>query len=252
MSEPSADTHERVSSRSKLLFHATGIDDLVPQLLSEYGLAARRHTLTPCLEIAVDHLANNNLLTVWYPNKAEVVKMSMGATYPTNPIDEEVRQKMLAKVQDADTYFKDAYKRIIEQATTLLPSTKLGAILGMRGGLESRMLGTYPHRGSDEYFKRYISESSEWIKRLEKDLAHAEVYYIQSGLTTDDIARDIIKADFEHALIEVGEDIDYDSKKNDSEALSKRLDQLKEVEFDNPIHERYRQMLIGKIQRLLK
>lgn len=265
MPEESIATKERTTSvRPGLLFHGTSGFPVTEQLITEHGLLASTYTLTPKCEIALDHVTGSpGFLTFWYPTKKEIQRMSMHATWPSTLLPDETREEMRRKVEESDLH--DFYKKgalgIIDQAKTMLPASKLGAIAALSSNDISWLNLKLPAYQSG-FLENYTTRFDDLVDDVQKVLDRAEVKVFDPSLNNKVLSEHIVQTEAEHYLLGIGENLAFakaDEKrdkpitpKEQKEAeFIKQLEELRGVQFQEPPYERYRTMLISGLESYL-
>lgn len=254
---------DKPSKGLRLFFHGTTLDSA--QLIKEHGLFASAVTLTPSLEMVLkEYTANeDSILTFWRPEKGEVfgnLKFAM----PNKRISPEERSAISEALDKQDMGLDRRRKllEILDEATSILPLSRLEAIIKMSKLVRFRLLGL---RGSFySIAMRYSNEKNKLLKEVKSALENAEVLFLKPGKTIGDLASDIVKSAVEHELLMTG----YQLKKDNSmstNALENELTKnalliewkskykgLDSLKFAEPLYERYRIMLLRKINKFLK
>lgn len=239
----------------KLLFHGTSREP-TEDLVSEHGLLANSPTLTPRLELALDHAAGD-MLTCWYPKRGEITPVNLSAHTPTTPLSEEDRSQIIEAIEreHADEWYKTAMIRLVNNARTVLPSSRLGATVLMRGDLDISLKRVLPSSKTD-MLREYQAKKEAWAEKIKALLDKCEVHIYSEDMTSQKLAEDIVATDFEHHLLKIGAQLkDAKNRKNESlekDKWQKQLATLQEVEFGDPVYDRYRTMLTSGIQSLLQ
>lgn len=239
----------------KLLFHGTSREPN-EELMSEHGLLAKSPTLTPRLELALSHAAGD-MLTCWYPKRGEVTPVNLSANTPTTPLTEEDRAQIIEKIEQehADEWYKTAIIRLVNNAKTILPSSRLGATVYMGRGQDGRLQMALPSDRED-VLKGYKTKKDAWIEKVKNLLDQCEIHAYDEGMNSQRLAEDIVATNFEHKLLKIGHELRYDKKQKDKpidlNMWKKQLAMLQEIEFGDPVYDRYRTILTSGIQNLLE
>lgn len=264
-------------TRSHLFFHGTE-NPHAKKSMPKYGLLATKDTLAPDLEVAFGFMAwsettANNLLTFWYPQKAEVKIPGTYASIPTQLFPENTRYKAiedLSRSLPENTRLEKIYKRnllrMVQEATTYLPSSRLAAIASLTEN-EIETLQSYLHTDFDplgempeDILMSYSLRKEEYIHGLEEILKNTEIKFFDPAIDIRILARDIVKRNLEHHLLLTGEKLTSLKKKCMSEqsykfhrnVLARNLQILQRVTFDVPTYERYRKILVSGIRNFLQ
>lgn len=257
MAEGESTTQEKVTNtRSGLLYHGTtGGIKLKEELMLEYGLFAHIPTLTPSLEIALDHASGGreNLLTFWYPKKQEVVRGGYESTIPTVPISDFDKNAIITRIQNSHmpNIIKGMLIDSAGSAKTLLPSSSLGAVALLSFDQSIALRTQFPTHDSN-YLQAYSAKQSELVKDVKNILDETKIHFFNPNLDTQRLAGDIVKTDLEHFLLSLGRNINSLKQQNasiserDRRTWQKMLLVLQDTHLPEPFYERYIQMLVTK------
>lgn len=230
--------------RPYLLFHVSGLGSDAVEPMTKMGLLSKSPTLTPRLDIAT-YYSGGNLLTFWYPIRGEVNHLrSDSASTPTAPVTAEMKEAMLEDVAklDIDPWTKEAYTRIIGESRTYLPASRLRAVAKISGVTPPRLQMILPE-DADDFISLYTEKGPELREKVRNEVNRMKIDFLDPNLTQETLAEDILRTYVEHNLLAMGE-YPGGSKK----ILEKNLHILKKGSFEDPIYERYRKMLIERIQ----
>ncbi len=257
-------TSERTSPKTRLMFHGA-IGDLKQHIFAEHGLVAQENsmTLTPRLELALDYTGGGaGMITCWYPEKKDVVKIESDATLPAGHITEETRKQIIDAINSSDELpdIKEGYIRQMSSATTFLPGNRLRAVISTRSGLQSGLNMVDLNQNRD-FLAKYAYYRPELVEKMLFMLKRGNVILIDPTLTLEQLAVDMVTTNFQHRLEDIGREIRGVSRNKEDgsfnlaqtkDTLVKRLYELQSVTLDDPVYNRYRQMLISAIQKTLQ
>lgn len=278
MPEESVESKEKEiagSTRVRLLFHGTNAEtqeniDVRKGFIAEYGLLANKHTLTQSIETALVYAKGGFcLLTFWYPAKNEVQKISVGSTLPSNPIPDKSREEIRDRIKKSDLhdFYKQEYLRIVENTKTILPASRLGAIATLRYNHSSQYaewfnMSSLSHK--DDFLRKYTLALEDLIGDTQKVLDSGDVKFFDPSLNSRKLAEDINRTELEHYLSKIGLNLRYaqhdaqkkakpfQPKERTDAELAKELEKLREVRFVEPLYERYRSILVLRIETYLR
>lgn len=258
MAEEISKIPERVTGiRPGLLYHGTaGNFELKKELMSEYGLIASIPTLTPSLELALDYASGGveNLLTFWYPKKKDVLNRGSKSIRPKIPIAETDKDAIIGNIQRSQ--IPDISKAMLidsaRSATALLPSSRLGAValldFPQSVALRTQLL---PH--DRNFLHIYSTKQADLSKGMQAILDETKIYFFAQDLDTQRLAVDMVKTDLEHYLLDLGQRVNLLKEKSnntnkDRADWQEMLLVLQSTHLPEPIYERYRQLLIRKLE----
>ena len=152
---------------------------------------------------------------------------------------------------------KQSYLEMVDRARTMLPNTRLGAIV-TPGNMEWPRLSSYTISSRMEgYSRKYVSNREAMVNQREDLLKKAEkIIFIDSNLNIRQLAEDMIRTEIEHYLLNIGYSLRLakNSKGDISDGtkytLENSLDELQSVQFQEPAYERYRKMLVSSISSI--
>lgn len=242
------------NTRPQLLFHGTrGSRE---ELIAEYGLLANTRTFTPNLELAFKDSSDTGIVTCWKPLKGDVSK----GREPTLPISDEQREDIIEGVLKSDLPGKEEVVEFVKAAKTILPPSRLIAI-GTFPNADKNQLYLYSPSNAQDFLKRYTTDHEGLVRSVEGVLGNIRIRFIDPAFTTRLLAEDVVHAWVEHGLLGIGsrlkrarEEMDKEYFKKDEEVflLGSYLKDLQDVHFQEPIYERYRNMLITQIGAFVK
>ena len=259
---------ERSTGRQpKLLFHgSSGWNNasLRKELIVEHGLLANTLTLSTGMEVALGYARGNEiLLTFWYPARSEV-RVESGIAQPTTPVPESTKLQMLDQVSRSrlDDSAKETCKDIIATATTILSPSRLGAIATIKLDSREALVAALPSRAQN-FPANYANDQEKSVTEIRTILGNSEVELFTPVLSIAQLAEDIVRADLEHHLLSIGKwvsnfetyiekpDPDNPIDEFTIETWEERLKNL-QVHFNEPAYERYRAILVSKIETCLQ
>jgi hypothetical protein len=265
MAEANAEIVEPLkSNKPRLLYHGSTRAEAAT-FIAEHGLLADKDTLTPVLELAMDYARGGETLTFWYPKRSEHSQIgSLGPTQPTTPVLEDQRTEIKEKIAQSplEEEVKQSYLWIVDRARTILPNTRLGAIV-TPGTSEWARLSAYTYSSrAEDYLKKYVANSEAMVNQREELLNKAKnIIFVDGNLNIRQLAEDMIRTEVEHYLLHIGYTIrsaknvaKYQEGAKDPSLqyeLEGYLGQLLSVQFQEPAYERYRTMLISSINAFL-
>lgn len=242
------------STKPQLLFHGTrGSRE---ELIAEYGLLANTYTLTPNLELAFKDSSDTGIVTCWKPLKGDVSKKGE----PTQVISDDQKAEMIAGISEADFPGKAMILEFVKAAKTVLPPSRLVAI-GTFPRADKWQLYQHSPSKDPNFLKRYTNEHDELVRSVEGVLGNIRIKFFDPTFTNRLLAEDVVHAWVEHKLLGIGFrlkrskwDMDKPYFKKDEERFGFDLDlkELQDVRFQEPVYERYRNILISQISSFLQ
>ncbi|MCL5114077.1 MAG: hypothetical protein M1372_02830 [Patescibacteria group bacterium] len=243
---------------TRLYFHGTSLIQPA-SLIPEYGLLARTATLTPFLEIAQDHVfSNESLLTFWYPERGEVIKPVLSGTAPSVHFPDSLRAEITERIQnsDLDDFYKKTLLEKVKETTTYLPPSRLRAIAVVTDASVGDLSNELPI-DDPMILSKYVNSKDVLIQNLMRKLGKMKIIFLDPELGPRKLAEDMLRTTLEHYLLLIGLEVSYAKKYDKPElqanqaALKQKLDQLRKVKFEEPVYERYRQMLVSALSNLV-
>lgn len=257
--------------RPRLLFHGT--DSEAGMFIESHGLLAEGvdATLTPSIEIAM-YYGESGILTMWYPLKGESKRDYPELAVPTAVLSEENRTKIRNQIKDTTNLSPERKENLLDfitrRARTFLPLSRLGAIINLTeeaeglfhswdGSKKMDSLEDYetPSIGRRlDFLNEYVNNKDEIVGNLEKILNKAKIEYFIPEINNKSLAEDIVRAKFEHYLMYFGLLLSRARKISfaHNRSITKDLSVLEQLHFNEPVYERYRQMLVSGAKRLLE
>lgn len=234
--------------RPHLLFHLSGFGEDAVEPMIKFGLLAKSPTLTPRLDIAT-HYASGDILTFWYPMNGEVTHLlTEDTSTPTRVVTNEMKQTILEDIEhlNMDQWTKTAYTKIIEGARTYLPGKRLRAVAKIPLTQPSRLELLFPE-DSDKFISLYTQNGPELREKVKAEIENMNIDFLDPTLTREILADDIVRTYVEHNLLTIGK---YPG--DNRQILEKNLQVLGNGSFEDPVYERYRTMLVARLQKRLQ
>lgn len=178
---------------------------------------------------------------------------------PTQVITEDQRKEITAGIEAADFPDKVNILEFVKAARTILPPSRLVAI-GTFPRTDKRKLYELAHNEDLDFLKRYAYEHEDLVKDVEGVLEDIQFKFFDPKFNIRLLAEDVVHAWVEHRLLYIGynlkrsrQDVDEPYFRKDIERFNYEhyLKKLQEVQFQEPVYERYRNMLISQIGTFL-
>lgn len=242
-----------VRERPRLLFHGTSWSYNAPEIMTEIGLLAEHPTLTPSVETARTFLKGGyGFLTFWYPEKNELRKQQQFGHSPRLPLDGVIRQEMLKKIDSLNLqdFDRQDFEEFLRDAETYLPSSRLKAVARVEGSDVSDLISRMP--SGERTIPEYAKNQAKIEARIKRVLDRVDIDFLDPDMDTGKLAHDIARSQLEHQLLQMGERIDRTAHYPDPvPKLESYLQVLQQTSFEDPVYERYRKILIGRVTKSL-